>query len=756
MDELRTSKRKLSSKEKKKQGAQYLFEIRCIEFLSTFCQKKGQELYMKSLIKIYKQVLENCEDEYLNSIIILDLKEMKVNSKSVFEIVEEVFEREMVLEEISGSFYEFCKATGTEELVTKPYLLGKDSKEEYRKKRNLEHERRLHILSIMRKGTEMPVGKYPNMKNKFTINPEIFTPSDMKHKLQNSLPNIEPKNRWLSLEKLHGDKFEQVQKQELIRFATLVNREYIQETLDEHCVKADFVEFIQPDIQPFIDYIQNDNSLRMDDALFFLAQCNTENIMIVEKIAHQAFSMKPLYTYLIDQDGFISRIEQLLFDNVLGVSTETEVEKEMRLQVVHDCIWLIQEMFSAMTRHSEIARIRYILNETKLIESMMYCWMIGRNELMISEGFAECFKVMIKCNEAVPMALVFKKQFLALMIDNLSLAKTLPDREENKLDFNTLARTVSTLLYHVSIPSEIDHTTGLFPKKQRKLLTAIEECKILLDLLELLEQKKYLIEELFSWKLSQQRQYYHDWIPSFATLFSQMVRQPSLREYFYKDNFKYSEFILKEIVFPLSDTLSGFGAKNLPEANTPVCYAFINYLSVINHLLFDPEQREKFFSDPMNRTSKKGQKLEHMCFYWMVEMLKLFSSSKAELTQAQQFIWGKTAFCVCSMVLHDSFRKYLVKDTNFVEILMDFLKSRTTRLFRDIKNACCRILQAILRDEEVKNKMDVNALLKFIDSEMNFGFQSPYNNHQNMFLHSQSSFLGIAFPLTCQTPKCAI
>lgn len=224
MDELRTSKRKLSSKEKKKQGAQYLFEIRCIEFLSTFCQKKGQELYMKSLIKIYKQVLENCEDEYLNSIIILDLKEMKVNSKSVFEIVEEVFEREMVLEEISGSFYEFCKATGTEELVTKPYLLGKDSKEEYRKKRNLEHERRLHILSIMRKGTEMPVGKYPNMKNKFTINPEIFTPSDMKHKLQNSLPNIEPKNRWLSLEKLHGDKFEQVQKQELIRFATLVNR----------------------------------------------------------------------------------------------------------------------------------------------------------------------------------------------------------------------------------------------------------------------------------------------------------------------------------------------------------------------------------------------------------------------------------------------------------------------------------------------------------------------------------------------------
>ncbi|KAG2387929.1 hypothetical protein C9374_000779 [Naegleria lovaniensis] len=754
MDELRKSKRKLSAKEKKKQGAQYLFEIRCIEFLSTFCQKTGQESYMKSLVQIYKEVLTTCEDEYLHSIIILDLKEMKVNSKSTFKIVEKVYENGSVLEEVAGTFYQFCKATETEEFVTKPHLLGKDSKEEYKKKRNLEHERRLNILRVVRQGTEMPVGKYPSTKNEFAINSEIYSISDLKQKLQNSLPAIEPKNRWASLEKVHGDKFEEIQKQELIRFVSLVNRfnilslrhtrplsqhhktheimkiddvkDHIRETLTEYCAKTDFVEFIQPDIQVFMDYIQNDNSLRLDDALFFLAQCNEENIMIVEKFSHQTFSMKPVYTFLIDQDGFISRIQQLLFDHVVGLGTETPVEKEMRLQVAHDCIYLIQQMFLAMTRHSEVARIKYLLTETKLIESMIHCWMHAKDELMICEGFSQCFEDIIESSEIVPMNLVFKKQFLALLIDMLSVAKTLPDREEDKPDFTTLTRSVSSLLYRVSIPTEINAATGIFPKKQRKLLSAIEECTILDDLLAVMEQKKYLIEELFSWKLSQERKYYHDWIPSLATLFSNCSRQPSLREYFYKDNFKYSEFILKEIVFPLSDTLSGFGAKNLPAANTPVCYGFINYLSIINHLLFDPEQRERFFSDPVNRTSKKGQKLEDMCFYWMVEMLKLFKDSRTELTQAQQFIWGRTSFCVCSMVLHDSFRKYLVRDTNFVEMLMDFLKSRTSHLFKDIKNACCRILQAILRDEEVKNKLNVNALLKFIDSEMSFALESPF------------------------------
>ena len=151
VDELRKRKVTIDATE-----CDYIFERRCIDYLSLFAKMKGEE-YINRLIDVYSRVLEfHSKSSQLNTMIVADLKEMKINKKSIHKLVSIVFSppHHAPDEEIVGSFYDYCKATNTEDLIYNPYLLSKKTSEEKLKKRTLIHQNRLRILKAIEKGVK--------------------------------------------------------------------------------------------------------------------------------------------------------------------------------------------------------------------------------------------------------------------------------------------------------------------------------------------------------------------------------------------------------------------------------------------------------------------------------------------------------------------------------------------------------------------------------------------------------------------------
>ena len=64
----------------------------------------------------------------------------------------------------------------------------------------------------------------------------------------------------------------------------------------------------------------------------------------------------------------------------------------------------------------------------------------------------------------------------------------------------------------------------------------------------------------------------------------------------------------------------------------------------------------------------------------------LFQTWYSVMTQFQDFVWGRTFFCISCMLLHDEFRSYLIKSTPFITRLMfyifkDVIRLRVVKLF---------------------------------------------------------------------------
>ena len=89
------------------------------------------------------------------------------------------------------------------------------------------------------------------------------------------------------------------------------------------------------------------------------------------------------------------------------------------------------------------------------------------------------------------------------------------------------------------------------------------------------------------------------------------------------------------------------------------------------------------------------------------------------------------------MLLNDEFRKSLIK-ANFVERVMEIMDNKVSNILKDIKNSCIKIVVALLRDEDAKDKIDVCILLRFINKEI---LSSSSETREFLFHILESNFV---------------
>lgn len=209
-DELRKRKEPLETKTEKKKNkdkkpkAKYTFEKRSVEYLSIFARMSNDEKMIQELVEIYQYLLKSCDNRYIVSLIISDLKDLKISDKKIFKVVSAQYTLETPIEELCGTFYEFCKATDTLSLVKNDALLKKKaSKEESKMKTKLKNEKRLRALDVMRKGlTLVSISKQPNTQVK--INPDVYSPTALKLHLADILAGLTPFNRAAFVKEYYG------------------------------------------------------------------------------------------------------------------------------------------------------------------------------------------------------------------------------------------------------------------------------------------------------------------------------------------------------------------------------------------------------------------------------------------------------------------------------------------------------------------------------------------------------------------------
>ena len=223
-DELR--KRKFSVDIK---NPDYIFERRCLEYLSSFAKMKG-EAYINRLLDVYTRVLDFHTGHQVNNIVIADLKEMKVNKKSIFKLVSRAFSSDLVNEEIVGSFYDYCKATGTEDLIYNPKLLSTKSSEEKTKKRELKKKNKLRILKAIKREekTYDPNIDYRNFKTEVEIDPNMYSFSSFKLHLSERIGTTIPYDRTQFIKQHYGslvgaEKAEAKEYEQLVKMTSRVS-----------------------------------------------------------------------------------------------------------------------------------------------------------------------------------------------------------------------------------------------------------------------------------------------------------------------------------------------------------------------------------------------------------------------------------------------------------------------------------------------------------------------------------------------------
>ena len=223
-DELR--KRKFSMDVK---NPDFIFERRCLDYLSSFAKMKGGS-FINRLLDVYSRVLDfHSHSSQLNTMIIHDLKEMKVNKKAIFKLVSRVFSSKHAPdEEIVGSFYDYCKATNTEDLIDNPNMLSKKSSEQKTKIRELRKQNKLRILQAIKRDdkTYDPSIDYKNFKTEVEIDPNVYSFSSLKLHLAERIGTISPYDRTLFIKQHYGSlvRAEKAEEKEYEQLAKMTSR----------------------------------------------------------------------------------------------------------------------------------------------------------------------------------------------------------------------------------------------------------------------------------------------------------------------------------------------------------------------------------------------------------------------------------------------------------------------------------------------------------------------------------------------------
>jgi len=86
----------------------------------------------------------------------------------------------------------------------------------------------------------------------------------------------------------------------------------------------------------------------------------------------------------------------------------------------------------------------------------------------------------------------------------------------------------------------------------------------------------------------------------------------------------------------------------------------------------------------------------------------------------QEILWGRFMFCLTGLILHPYFYNVLVYEKDYVQVILNLLRKKPKYLMRDVKNAICKCLTIMVRDEKLKDKMQVETILKFLNDELKY------------------------------------
>ncbi|KAG2389603.1 hypothetical protein C9374_014163 [Naegleria lovaniensis] len=775
-DELRKRKEVLPVKNEKQKTqrpkAKYTFEKRSVEYLSIFARMNHDEKMTQELVNIYEYVLSHCRNSYIVSLIISDLKELKINDKKIFKAVSIQYAHDSPIEELCGSFYEYCKATDTLSLVKNDALLKKKaSKEESKMKHKLKNEKRLRVLNMMRTGHSMTMSQQPSTEMK--VNPEVYSPEALKLHLADILAGLTPFDRAAFVKKYYGNEknlaiaeekeFQYLAKL-LIRFRNYGTRAMakmqgrsVMDNIDindlkefssesfERCKRFEHFDYLPQDVNPLIEHVYSEKASYSYDALWSLSLCVENDGMIIEKFSHNIWSEKPMYTYLIDY-GIIKRLEELMFIYLTG--NDTGDDRCERLQFVCESIRLVTTLFESMRTHGELFRIDYILKETKILEYLIAAIYYCRTDGIIMANLRKCFKALCESHPKVAMSLIFDKYMLAALIEMLRYGKTMSEKRvpkvENFIDFPLIMEFIFETLSEVCLPTVVKESTGLLPKKQQQILTAVTDSGLLVEILEFMTAKKHLFDAFVVYALKEpEKDDTYDWIAHLISLLSYFSRHPPMREEFYSNDFKIFKFLLFNLIFPLSEVIM----KKLTMKNS-VYYisapTLLNSFSIINHLLWDEKTRE-YISRIENRTcSNSGKTLEDLCFTWYQVISKKYYETK-QLTTNEAMYWARSWFCLAGMMLSSELKRNLIVEKQLLSKVMQVLQNKPHHLVRDIKSVICKFLMMALREEYAQDKIDIDLVLKFISRELKSWKQPSIMLNQNLI--SQNVILSLFYDM---------
>ena len=450
------------------------------------------------------------------------------------------------------------------------------------------------------------------------------------------------------------------------------------------------------------------------DALWSLAVCNEYHMKVIEKFSHNVWSEKPIYTYLIDY-GMIERLEEIIKTHLVGKTGETFEDRMERMQMICESIRLVSEIFHAMSKNGEYFRIQYIFNETSIIELIMSCLYYFRGESVMLFTMSSCFQHIITCDDYASVTLVHEKYFIAAMIELMQYGATLPENSDRP-DFPFLLRMVMELVQHVCLPTTVKDN-GLLPKKQQRQLAAIEHSNFLEEIFKVMLDKQHLFTKLAIWSLKSvdQQDDQFDWMANSLSFFAFASRHPPLRAKFYQNDFKFVVFLLKQVIFPLEDVKRKIGHEKFAKGRI-TAPTFSNTLSCINHLLWDNATADFLLQNPAARTSIKGYTLEDMCLYWAKFYTEKYLTSALPVNQ--EIFWGRSLFCLGSLLLHPDFYNLLVYEKDFLQVIQNMLGKKAKYLMRDLKNSICKSLMIMVRDEKLKDKIQLEMILKFLNDEL--------------------------------------
>ena len=481
---------------------------------------------------------------------------------------------------------------------------------------------------------------------------------------------------------------------------------------------SDYFNYLVQDLAPIMEYLNREKMSLGYDAMYILGVCCEYRGMVVEKFSHNSWCIKPIYTYLIDS-GIFQRIEEIILKHLKGPPREHEDDRIVRLQYICEAIRLASELFNSMKNNREISRVSHILETSKFFEYLIYCLYEFREEEIMLKTIEPCFAYAAECRQEVGICLIYKKYLLAQITQMFNYAILLPETtSDEKVDLTTTMTVIIRTLYDIAKPTA-SKVNGSLLKGQRRLLAPMLGCGIFSKLASFLKEKQGMLTGFAVSAMNDDRDPRYHWIAELVTIMSYYSRYPPMRKCFYENNYEIFTILLSKVIFSLNEVFKSKSKNQNRKLHFPNVSgsSFLNGLSLVNRLLWDRETRKFMSANEKNRSSVNGStKLEDLCFYWINYFVQRVKNSET-LTQSDLLVWGRSYFLLSSLMIEEDFRSYLATNTQIVELLMDTISIKARRLTTDVKNSSCKCIMILLKEPKAAEKMEVDKILKFVNSE---------------------------------------